>query len=75
MRNTMTREYLVQAILVDRTGRNTIETVANSRYTTDYESVVDEFMLRHKNSNHYLYIALDVETSEVVYKNDKNRYY
>lgn len=37
-------EYLVQAILIDNTGRNTIETVIDSFRTDDYQPILDRLM-------------------------------
>ena len=68
------KEYRVQAILIDETGRNTIETVVDSFKTTDYEKTLDFVMQRHKVSDSYLYIVMDIETQEIIYKSKDNKY-
>lgn len=69
------KEYKVQAILIDNTGVNTVETVVDSFLTTDYEKTLDFVMKKHKASNKYLYIALDIEKQEIVYKSKENKYF
>ncbi len=69
------KEYIVQAILIDNTGANEVETVVNSFLTTDYKKTLDCVMKRHKSSNSYLYVALDVETQEIIYKSKENKYF
>ena len=68
------KEYLVQAILIDNTGRTTIETVVNSRRTTDYEAALDDLMKLHIHSSSYLYVAIEIETQEIVFKSKANKY-
>ena len=68
------KEYRVQAILIDETGRNTIEIVVDSFRTTDYEKTLDFAMRRHKISDSYLYIVMDIETQEIIYKTKENKY-
>lgn len=68
------KEYRVQAILIDETGRNTVETVVDSFITTDYEKTLDFVMQRHKTSDSYLYIAMDIETQEIVFKSKENKF-
>lgn len=68
------KEYRVQAILIDETGRNTIETVVDSFRTTDYEKTLDFVMGRHKVSSSYLYIVMDIETQEIIYRSKENKY-
>jgi hypothetical protein len=67
-------KYRVQAILVDETGRNTIETVVDSFSTDDYERTLDFVMKRHKISSSYLYIVMETETQKVIYKSKENKY-
>ena len=55
-------EYLVQAILIDNTGRNTIETVIDSFRTDDYQRTLDRLMKKHKNSNKYKFTVVEIET-------------
>lgn len=69
------KEYRVQAILIDNTGRFTIETIIESFRTTDWERTLDNSMKRHRFSNSYLYIVVDIETQEIVYKSNENKYY
>lgn len=68
------KEYRVQAILIDETGRNTIESVVDSFRTTDYEKTLDFVMKRHIHCNSYLYIVMDIETQEIVFKSKENKY-
>lgn len=69
------KEYRVQAILIDETGRSTVETITDSFKTTDYLQTLDFVMRRHKTNNHFLYIAMDIETQEIVFKSKENKYY
>ena len=69
------KEYRVQAILIDNTGVKTVETVVNSFLTTDYEKTLDFVMKKHKASNSYLYIVLDIEKQEIIYKSKENKYF
>lgn len=73
--NNLPKEYKVQAILIDDTGANVIETIIDSFLTTDYKKTLDTAMKRHKSSNKYLYIVLDIETQEIVYKSKENKYF
>ena len=68
------KEYRVHAILIDETGRNTIESVVDSFRTTDYEKTLDFVMKRHIHCNSYLYIVMDIETQEIVFKSKENKY-
>ena len=68
------KEYRVQAILIDETGRNTIESVVDSFRTTDYQKTLDFVMKRHIHCDSYLYIAMDIETQEIVFKSKENKY-
>lgn len=68
------KEYRVQAILIDETGRNTIETVIDSFRTGDWKKTLDYAMQRHKISSSYLYIVMDIETKEIIYKSKENKY-
>ena len=73
--NNLPKEYRVQAILIDVTGESVIETIIDSFLTTDYKKTLDTVMKRHKNSNKYLYIVLDIETQEIIYKSKENKYF
>lgn len=64
-------KYLVQAILID----GGIETVADSLKTDDYETALDILMKRHKSSNKYLYIVMEIEGQKIITKTNKNKYY
>lgn len=68
------KEYRVQSILIDNTGRNEIETIVDSFKTTDYKKTLDFVMQKHKTSSSYLYIAMDIETQEIVFKSKENKY-
>lgn len=59
------KKYLVQAILIDNTGNETIESVVDSIKTDDIRSTAEFLMRRHKNNPHYLYKAINIETQEV----------
>lgn len=65
-------KYLVQAILVDNTGRNTIETVVDSIKTDDDRATVEMLMKRHKNNPHYIYNSIDIETQELLIHTTRN---
>ena len=67
--------YRVQAILIDTTGRETIETITNGLTTQDYKAALDYLMKRHKSSNHYQYNVLDLKTDELIYSSTENKYY
>lgn len=68
------KEYRVQAILIDKTGRNTIETIVDSFKTTNYTQTLDFIMKKHRFSKDYLYIVVDTETQETIYKSSQNKY-
>jgi hypothetical protein len=68
-------KYRVQAILIDETGRNTIETVVDSFSTDDYEKTLDFVMQRHKTSSSYLYIVMEIETQKIIYKSKENKFF
>ena len=68
------KEYRVQAILIDETGRNTIETVVDSFRTTDYEKTLDIVMNRHRFSSSYLYIVMEIETQTIILRTKENKY-
>lgn len=68
------KEFRVQAILIDETGRNVIETVIDSFKTTDYEKTLDFVMQRHRFSSSYLYIVMDIETQNIIVKTKENKY-
>ena len=67
-------EYRVQAILIDETGRNTIETVVDSFRTADYEKTLDFVMKRHIHCDSYLYVVMEIETQKIIYKSKENKY-
>lgn len=69
------KEYRVQAILIDNTGRTERETVIDSFKTTDYEKALDFVMQRHNASSSYLYVVMDIETQEIIYKSKENKYF
>ena len=66
--------YLIQAILIDDTGRNTIETVVNSIKSDDYNTAIEFLMKKHKNSTHYLYRAIEIENQQVVASTTENKF-
>lgn len=66
----MKDEYMVQAILID----GQIERVIHSIKTTDYQAALDTLMKLHRNSYHYLYIAMAIENQEIVFKSNKNKF-
>ena len=68
-------KYLVQAILIDNTGRNTIETVIDSFRTDDYQRTLDRLMKKHKNSNKYMFTVVEIETQEIIISTMHNKYY
>lgn len=68
-------KYLAQAILIDNTGRDTIETVIDSIKTDNDRETVKFLMKRHRTNPHYLYVVMDIETQEVVIHTDRNIYY
>lgn len=63
-------KYLVQAILIDCD----IETVQDSFKTDNYHEVLDFVMKRHKNSNSYIYIVLDLNTQEALIRTTENKF-
>lgn len=65
-------KYLAQAILIDNTGRNTIETVIDSIKTDDDRATVEFLMRRHKSNPHYLYKVIEIETQAVVISTTRN---
>ena len=67
-------KYLAQAILIDNTGINTVETVVDSFRTDDYNATFDFLMKRHRNSTSYLYKAIEIETQEVVASTTQNKF-
>lgn len=67
-------KYLVQGILIDNTGKNTIETPIDSIKSDDYMSTIEFIMKRHKSSPHYLYRAIEIETQKVVFSTTKNKF-
>lgn len=68
------KKYLVQAILIDNTGRETIETVINSIRTDDDKAAVEYLMKKHRSSNNYLYNVMDLETQEIIISTTRNIY-
>ena len=67
--------YRVQAILIDTTGRGTIETVIDSCTTQDYKATLDRLMKKHKSSVHYQYNVVDLKTEDLIYSSLENVYY
>lgn len=61
-------KYLVQAILHD----GDIEAVVDSIKTDDDKATVEFLMRRHKNSNHYQYIVMDIATQEILINTTRN---
>lgn len=61
-------KYLAQAILID----GEVETVVNSIKTDDYNATIRFLMQRHKSSSQYLYIAMDIETQEILVHTEQN---
>lgn len=68
------KEYRVQAILIDNTGRNEIETVVDSFKTTDYEKTLEFVMKRHRFCNDYLFIVMEIETQKIIFKSKENKF-
>ena len=66
------KEYRVQAILIDNTGRYPIETVTDSVRSTNWMKTLEFFMKRHNASSSYLYIVQDIETQENILKTKDN---
>lgn len=67
-------KYLVQAILIDNMGNNTIETVIDSFRTDDYERTLKFVMQKHKHSCHYQYNVFDTTNNKIILTT-KNNYY
>ena len=67
-------KYRVQAILIDTTGMVAIEVIANSITTTDYQAALDHLMKKHKSSHSYLYIVMELESQNIIYKSKENKY-
>lgn len=61
-------KYLVQAILHD----GEIETVIDSFKTDDYKQTIEFLMKKHRNCNRYQYVAMDIETGELLENTTKN---
>lgn len=68
-------KYLVQAILIDNTGRNTIETVIDSFRTDDYRRTLDRLMKEHRFLNKYMFNVMEIETQKVIISTMHNKYY
>jgi hypothetical protein len=68
------KKYKVQAILVERNPLGVQETITNSYTVTDWEEAIDHLMKKHKVSRSFLYIAMDLETQEIVFKTNENKY-
>ncbi len=61
-------KYLVQAILIDNIGKTTIETVVDSIKTDNLDETLEFVMKRHKHCPHYIYVAMKIETQQIVLK-------
>ena len=68
------KEYRVQAILIDNTGRNEIETVIDSFKTTDYEKTLEFVMKKHRFCSDYLYVAMELENQRIIFKSKENKF-
>ena len=68
-------KYLVQAILIDNTGRNVIETVIDSFRTDDYQRTLDRLMKKHRFLNKYMFNVMEIETQKLILTTTKNKYY
>ena len=68
------KEYRVQAILIDNTGRNEIETVIDSFKTTDYEKTLEFVMKKHRYCSDYLYVAMEIENQKIIFKSKENKF-
>lgn len=64
-------KYLVQAILID----GDIERVNDSIKTDEYEVTLDFVMKRHKTSDKYFYIVMEIETQKIIIKTKENKFY
>lgn len=66
-------KYLVQAILIDNIGKTTpIETVVDSIKTDNLDETLEFVMKRHKHCPHYIYVAMKIETQQIVLKTGYN---
>ena len=63
--------FLVQAILIDGDSQHPTD----SFKTDDLQATIDFVMKRHKSSNKYLYVAIEINTQKEVFRTDKNKYY
>lgn len=63
-------KYLVQAILID----GDIQCPIESFKTDDYNETLEFVMKRHKSSTKYLYMAMDIETQEVLVRTMENAF-
>ena len=68
------KEYRVQAILIDSTGRNKIETVIDSFKTTDYEKTLEFVMKKHRFCGDYLYVAMEIENQKIIFKSKEHKF-
>ena len=68
------KEYRVQAILIDNTGRNEIETIVDSFKTTDYEKTLEFVMKKHRFCNNYLFIVMEIESQKIIFKSKENKF-
>ena len=68
------KKYKVQAILIERNSLGVQETITNSYTVTNWEEAIDYLMKKHKVSHSFLYIAMDLETQEIVFKTNENKY-
>ena len=68
------KEYRVQAILIDNTGRNEIATVIDSFKTTDYEKTLEFVMKKHRFCGDYLYVAMEIENQKIIFKSKENKF-
>lgn len=66
--------YLIQAILIDDTGRHTIETVTENLKSDDYTTALELLMRRHRNSTDYKYIVMKIETQEIILRTTQNKF-
>lgn len=65
------KKYLVQSILLD--GKT--ETVIDSFQADDYEKMLEFIMKRHKHSNKYLYMVMEIDSQKIIKKTNKNKYF
>ena len=66
------KKFLVQSILFDDNGQ---ETIIESIKTDNYTKTIDLLMQRHKHSNKYVYIAMQINDQNVIYKIRENKYF